>query len=130
MGGLGDAGKFPVNVDNDLVDQLMAELPKVIQKNLSTILPCDPDHYQVAVNAVCSKDMLPKFRADLRIFMEACYYSSCRKPDADSAVIFLITEDYKFFRTFVRSPHVERLLGETAMSILGISKAVEVKLAG
>ena len=122
-------GKFPVNVDDGLVDQLMAELPRVIKKNLSSIPPCDIEHYRVAVNAVCSKDMLPKFRADLRIFMEACNYSSSRKP-ADSSVVFLITEDYKFFRTFVRSPHVERLLGETATSILGISKAVEVKLAG
>ena len=122
-------GKFPVNVDDGLVDQLMAELPKVIKKNLSSIPPCDMEHYRVAVNAVCSKDMLPKFRADLWIFMEARNYSSSRKP-ADSSVVFLITEDYKVFRTFVRSPHVERLLREMATSILGISKAVEVKLAG
>ena len=122
-------GKFPVNVDDGLMDQLMAELPKVLKKNLSTIPPCDMEHYRVAMNAVCSKDMLPKFRADLWIFMEACSYSGSCNP-TDSAVVFLITEDYKFFHTFVQSPHVERLLGETATSILGTSKAVEVKLAG
>ena len=89
----------------------MAELPKVIQKNLSTIPPCDLDHYRVAVNAVCSKDMLPKFRADLRIFMEACYYSSCCKPDADSAVVFLIMEDYKFFVLVYEVPMLRDCLG-------------------
>ena len=102
---------FPVNVDDGLVDRLMAELPKVIQKNLSTIPPCDLDHYRVAVNAVCSKDMLPKFRADLRIFMEACYYSSCCKPDADSAVVFLIMEDYKFFVLVYEVPMLRDCLG-------------------
>ena len=61
--------------------------------------------------------------------MEACNYSSSRKP-ADLSVVFLITEDYKFFRSFVQSPHVKRLRGEMATSILGISKAVEVKLVG
>ena len=82
------------------MNKLMAEFPKVIKKNLPTILPCNLYQY------VCSKDMLLKFRADLQISMKACYYSDC------SCI-----------------PH-NGLLGETATSILVISKVVEVKLVG
>ena len=42
-------------------------------------------------------------------------------------MFFLITEDYKFFRTFVRSPTVEKLQGETTMGMLKGEKAVAVK---
>ena len=37
-------------------------------------------------------------------------------------VFFLITEDYRLFRTFVRSPAVECLLRQTTLGILGISE--------
>lgn len=36
---------------------------------------------------------------------------------------------YKFFHTFIKSPHVEKVLCTTATEILGIERAVEVKLA-
>ena len=61
--------------------------------------------------------------------MEACVYAAARCTPA-MLVFFLITKDYKFFRTLVRSPAVERLLRHTTLGILGISEGVVVKLAG
>ena len=113
-------------VRKEQVDALMTRLPGVLVAAAATIPDEEKDHYKVAVNA-CEPDMLPKFRADIRIYMEACHYSSQKW---EAGVVFLITEDYKFFRTFIRSPTVEKLLGETAKSVLNGDKAVSVKLAG
>ena len=60
--------------------------------------------------------------------MEACCYASSRESGPN--IFFLITKDYKFFRTFIRSPYVEGILKSTATKILGIPRAVDVKLAG
>lgn len=115
-------------VTKEEVDALMNRLPGVLVAAEGTIPQDEEANYRAAMNAVCAPDMLPKFRADLRIYMEACKY--CSQKWKSVGVVFLITEDYKFFRTFVRSPTVERLLGETVKIVLNGDKAVAVKLAG
>lgn len=107
------------------VEALMNRLPGVLMAAEGTVSQEEEAKYRAAMNAVCAPDMLPKFRADLSIYMEACKY--CSQKWKSVGVVFLITEDYK---TFVRSPTVERLLGETVKIVLNGDKVVAVKLAG
>ena len=58
---------------------------------MGTVLQEEQANYRVAMNAVCAADMLPKFRAVLRINMEACHY--CSQKWESVGLVFLITED-------------------------------------
>lgn len=120
-------------VGSTLVDQLLTRLPGVLGAALPTVHGAERAHFLTALNA-CAPDILgSRFRADLRIYMEASKFAEARCTPSDKPVIFLITEDYKFFRIFVRSPAVERLLKRTTLEILGSRSeggGVVVKLAG
>ena len=87
---------------------------------VATIPDEEKDHYKVAVNA-CEPDMLPKFRADSLPLQFAEVGGWGGVPHHRGLQVF---------RTFIRSPTVEKLLGETAKSVLNGDKAVSVKLAG
>ena len=117
-----------VVVTKEQVEAFLNRLPGALTTAAGTVPLEEKGNYRVAMNAVCSPDTLPKFRADFRIYLEACHYCSQRRESV--GVVFLITEDYKFFRTFIRSPTVEQVLGETAKFVLNGDKAVAVKLAG
>ena len=77
-------------VRKEQVDALMTRLPGVLVAAAATIPDEEKDHYKVAVNA-CEPDMLPKFRADIRIYMEACHYSSQKW---EAGVVFLQVFSY------------------------------------
>ena len=114
-------------VQQDHADRLFKELPKALAALLPTVPKLEQAPVAVALNACSSNNFINRFSTDLRIYMEACLYSaSCPAGPAS----FLITEDYKFFRTFARSKHVERVLQETTTAVLGIAEGVTVKLAG
>ena len=113
------------------MDRLIAELPRALAALLPTVPRHEREQVAVALNA-CSRDTIQRFRADLRIYLEACLYSANpdpRRPAAGPAT-FLITEDYKFFRTFARNKNVERILRQSGTAILGTKEGVTVKLAG
>ena len=80
----------------------------------------------VALNACLGSDALPRFAADLRIYLEACRIAH----HSAGTVTFLITQDYKFFKTFIRLVDVEECLRSLARETLGIPTAVTVQLAG
>ena len=81
--------KSPILVDNELL--LMQELPTELGKVKGTIPLEARDQFHGAIN-LCTPDIIGKFRADLRLYMEACCYaSSCKSGPS----VFLITEDYK-----------------------------------
>ena len=98
------------------VDLFLKKLPEALTAAQPTVALSDKQQFAVALNA-CSSDTIIRFKADLRIYLEACKYASGR----DKPAFFLITEDYKFFRTFIRSKSVEDILRQTACGILGIS---------
>ena len=111
------------------VDELMTKLPGALAAALPSVPMAEKEHFFVALNA-CAPDTLGRFRADLRIIhMEACMNIAARSIP-DKPTFLLITEDYKFFRTFVRSGVVEGLLCQNTLAILGISEWVVVKLVG
>ena len=58
--------------------------------------------------------------------MEACMATE----KSGFTVQFLVTDNHAFFKAFVKSGLAERVLCNEMMAILGIKKAVHVKLAG
>ena len=113
------------SVDDDTMDRFMTRLPFEVKLLDQSILTGDEEAFKVSLNA-CHEDNLHRFKADLTIYLKACkisHYSPGR-------VTFLITQDYKFFKTFIRSPDVEDCLGRVAKEVLGIPTAVAVQVAG
>ena len=66
------------------------------------------------------------YLSDLRLYMEACMAAE----KSGITVQFLVTDDHAFFKAFVKSGLVEEVLRNKVKAILGIKKAVHVKLAG
>ena len=109
-------------------ERLYQELPKALAALLPTVPKLEKEPVVVALNACSSTNFINRFSTDLRIYMEACLYSASRGSSCPAS--FLITEDYKFFKTFARSKHVERVLREMTAAVLGITEGVTIKLAG
>ena len=71
------------------------------------------------------------YHADIRLYMEACSIAN-RMKRASPAVCrprLLVTEDFKFFKGFVRSAHAHDILRDLVVSVLKIN-GVTVLLAG
>ena len=66
------------------------------------------------------------YLSDLRLYMEACMAAK----KSGVPVQFFVTDDHTFFKAFVKSEVVERVLQNDVKAILDIKKAVYVKLAG
>ena len=58
--------------------------------------------------------------------MEACIAAE----KSGIQVQFLVTDDHAFFKGFVKSPIAEQVLRKEVKAVLGLRKAVKVKLAG
>ena len=109
-------------IDWPTMDSFMSRLPMAIQRLEVAAFKGKREDYLVALNG-CLGDALPRFTADLRIYLEACKISH----HSAGTVRFLITQHYKFF---VRSVDVEECLGRLAKETLSIPCAVTVQLAG
>ena len=97
-------------------------LPVKLAAVLTTVPRYERGHLVVAVNA-CSTDTKNCFRADLRIYMEACLYSMKATRPARPAS-FLITEDYIFFRTY---HSIQQLFKKQSQVLIWKSKFQGVK---
>ena len=112
-------------INGPTMDSFMSRLPMAIQGLEVAALKRKREDYLVALNA-CLSDALTRFTADLRIYLEACKIAH----HSAGTVTFLITQDCKFFKTFIRSVDVEECLGRLAKETLSIPCAVTVQLAG
>ena len=65
------------------------------------------------------------YLSDLRLYMEACIAAE----KSGIVVEFLVTDDHCFFKAFIKSRLAEKVLRNEVKAILGIKKAVQVKLA-
>ena len=77
-------------VSPEQCEDFKARLPKALRELAVSVPRESGEHFNVALN-VCARDTLPKFRADLRLCLEACKIADLRQP---SDIKFLITEDY------------------------------------
>ena len=66
------------------------------------------------------------YLSDLRLYMEACMAAE----KSGLTIKFMITDNHAFFKAFVKSGLAEKVLCNKVKPILGIKKAVHVKLAG
>lgn len=69
-----------------------------------------------------------KYHADIRLYMEASLIANKMKPKERPRL--LVTEDYKFFKGFVRSVYAHDVLRDMVMSVLKLSEGITVLLAG
>ena len=87
--------------------------------------------YASAVHASEDLNTISKYKADLKIYMECCAISNDSAPGPDLPLTkLLVTEDYKFFRSFVRSRYAEEVLQELVMTVLQLKTGIKVLLAG
>ena len=113
-------------ISNSVMEKHMARLPVKVKLLDNIPLKGKWEDLLVVLNTCLGKDKLPRFIADLRIYLEAGMIAHC----SAGSVTFLITQDYKFFKTLIRSVDVEECLGSLVKETLGIPTAVTVQLAG
>ena len=78
------------------------------------------------VNLFESPSQWRRYRNDVKIYIEACLAHAVTGIPAQ----FLITNDHRFFKMFLRSTVVEDTLHSVATDKLGIQEGVWVKLLG
>ena len=72
-----------------------------------------------------TQSLISKSRADFQIYMEACKAFS-----KFGVGRFLVTDNHKFFKLFLKSSVAEEALHTICVRTLGITQGVRVKLAG
>ena len=77
-----------------------------------------------ALSLFSSDRYLDEFFMDIKLYMEACVV--CSDSDAEA---FLITDDHRFFRFFLRSNVIEEFLRSGVNKVLG-QRGIPIKLAG
>ena len=79
-------------------------------------------------SALSAAENVAKYNDDLKFYMEATLIAnSCNirlRPH------LLVTNDYKFWKAFVRSPHANDLLKDLVCSTLKVQDGVAVQLTG
>ena len=69
-----------------------------------------------------------KYHADIRLYMEASLIAN--QMQLKERPRLLVTEDYKFFKGFVRSPYAHDVLKDMVVSVLKLKYGITVLLAG
>ena len=85
-------------------------------------------YYASAVHASESVDVRANYVSDLRIYMECSIIADSLR-DAPVKKL-LVTEDYKFYKAFVRSRYAEDVLRDLVNTVLHLQHGIRVKLAG
>ena len=73
-----------------------------------------------------SPSQWPRYHNDIKIFVEACLAHATTGIPAQ----FLITNDHRFFKKFMKSAVAEDTLHSVATDKLGVQEGVRVKLLG
>lgn len=89
----------------------------------------EPDYFASAIIAAQNVSVKHRYHQDLRLYMEATLISNSRRM-ASPKPRLLVTEDYKFFKAFVRSSYAFKILKELVCTILQVEEGVDVRLAG
>lgn len=117
---------------------VLKQLPKKLRE-IQPLIPKEGDNIYFFTSTLTAADTAASptnfkayYHADIRLYMEACLIAN-RMKRASPAVCrprLLVTEDFKFFKGFVRSAHAHDILRDLVVSVLKISEGVTVLLAG
>ena len=117
---------------NIVLQQLPAKLREVAPRVPRT--PANQVEYYTSALTAADTAASPtnykaKYHADIRLYMEASLIANKMQPKERPPQL-LVTEDFKFFKGFVRSVYAHDVLWDMVMSVLKLSEGSAVLLAG
>ena len=92
-----------------------------------------PEENQFFTSALCaaeSASLRGKYAADLMLYMEGTIIANHWPAVRHCKPRLLVTDDYKFFKAFVRSSYAQEVLKDLVTTVLKVDRGIRVKLAG
>ena len=124
--GIDDIHRLDLVVPPEDVDAAIARMLPELRAQIPTITTVQEESDLVpTLTLFGTQSLISKNRADFQIYMEACKAFS-----KFGVGRFLVTDDHKFFKLFLKSSVAEEALHTVCVQTLGIAQGVRVKLAG
>ena len=124
--GIEDIHRLDLVVPPEDVDAAIARMLPELRAQIPTITTAQEESELVpTLTLFGTQSLISKNRADFQIYMEACKAFS-----KFGVGRFLVTDNHKFFKLFLKSSVAEEALHTVCLRTLGIAQGVHVKLAG